>query len=351
MRRSFVFLLGLASLSPSSFAALPVKTGPAASTAPETPAKPLTGDSLQKLLTQLQEIDTSLKGKRNAYNMSLLPRLNEAGANDDKAFSLWLDAMKEQDFEMQGKTATEFSDFRNGKGKELRTNAGFTTQLRLQCKFLSLIILQADAVSDGERLEVVTGASAYLDDYISSAKKMQGRQEELRRSALDSVIAKHLKLDVSARKAEGEAAYNPGSISEIYHNMILPYYREKKAVSAISAAWNKRITQETAMVELNKIPEQLEKFQKERLPELKWGQAKDLFSVGQQEPAAVAMVGIIRANLGHRNTANWIEELTSLAKDSGGAVPVSAPPAAAAPPVVATPPATTPAPSPAPVLK
>ena len=279
MRCPSIVLLSLASISPA-LAALQARTTPADPPAKETvAAKPLTGDAVDKLLAQLAEIDTSLKGKRSAYNASVLPKLKDAGANDDKAFALWLDAMRDQEYEAQGRTATEFSDFRNGKAKELRGDPAFTTQLRLQCQFLALVILQADAVSDEARLELVQGASSYLDDFVASAKKLTGKQDELRSSAIDSVIGKHLKLDVSARKQGGSAAYIPGSISEIYQQMILPYYREKKAAANIGAAWTKRISQETAIVELAKVPEQLEKFQKERLPELRWSQAKDLFEV------------------------------------------------------------------------
>jgi hypothetical protein len=297
-------LPGTAGLSPRAAAADPA--------AVQTPSKPLSIEATQKLLEQLEEIDEALQEKRNAYNTGLLPRLKEAAANDDKAFALWLEATREIDYEAQGRSATEFSDFRNGKGKELRTSASFTNQLRLQCRFLTLVILQANAHTEEDRVEVVNGAAAYLEDYVASAKKLDGRHEELRRNALDLVIARHLKLDISARRSKGSAAYNPGSISEIYQQMILPYYREKKAVSAISAAWNKRIAHETAMVELLKVPEQLEKFQKERVPELKWGQAKDLFEAGQEEPAAAAMVAIIKANLAHRSTPGWIEELAGL---------------------------------------
>ncbi|MES2466117.1 MAG: hypothetical protein V4675_02355 [Verrucomicrobiota bacterium] len=325
MRCYSVILLSLASIS-STFAGLPPRATPAAPPVTgTTPAKPLTGDAVDKLLAQLEEIDTSLKGKRSAYNASVLPKLKDAGANDDKAFALWLDAMRDQEYEVQGRTATEFSDFRNGKAKELRGDPSFTTQLRLQCQFLSLIILQADAVSDEARLELVQGASAYLDDFVASAKKLTGKTDELRNNAIDSVIGKHLKLDVSARKQGGSAAYIPGSISEIYQQMILPYYREKKAAANIGAAWTKRISQEAAMVELVKVPEQLEKFQKERLPELKWSQAKDLFETGQQEPAAAAMMTIIKANLAHRNAAAWIAELTSLAQESGTPAAVNLP--------------------------
>lgn len=151
-------------------------------------------------------------------------------------------------------------------------------------------------------------------NFVASAKRLEGQQEELNRGALESVIARHLKMDVSARKEKGPAAYTPGNIGEIYNNMILPYFREKKAVSAINSKWSKRIEQEKAMVGITKVPEHLEKFLKERLPDLKWNQARDLFNAGQEEPAAATMVGLIKSNLGHRSTAGWISELAELVK-------------------------------------
>ena len=313
MRPSLLLLF--ASLAPASAQLLP-KSPPAPPAIAETPARPLSDANLEKILAQLTEISSSLQGKRNAYNATLLPRLNEAGANDDKAFNLWLDATKDQEFETQGRSATEFSDFRNGKAKELRNQAPFTTQLRLQCRFLALVILQAEATSDPDRLALLTSAAAYLDDFVASAKKLDGKNPEIQRNALDSVIGRHLKLDVSARKAEGAAAYNPGNLSEIYQLMILPYYREKRAAPALVAAWSKHIAQETTLVEINKIPEQLEQFQTERLPELKWDQAKDLFAVGQQEPASATMMALIKANLGHRRATAWITELAELAQQT-----------------------------------
>lgn len=325
MRPRLLFIVSLFLIHSAQAELQPRTPAPEPPPKETTPAKPLKEAEVDKLLNQLQEIDSSLKGKRNSYNASLLPRLKEAGNNDDKAFALWLEATREQDFEAQGKTATEFSDFRNGKGKELRTNASFTTQLRLQCRFLALVILQADASGDTDQLAVVQGAGAYLDDYVASAKRLEGHHEELNRGALETVIARHLKMDVSARSEKGPAAYTPGNIGEIYQNMILPYYREKKAVSAINSAWNKQIEQERTMVEITKVPERLEKFQRERLPELKWSQARDLFDAGQEEPAATTMVGLIKANLGHRSTAGWISELADLVKKPRSGTEVTTP--------------------------
>jgi len=47
---------------------------------------------------------------------------------------------------------------------------------------------------------------------------------------------------------------------------------------------------------------------------LRWGQARELFKLGQEEPATQTMVSILRANMGHRHANLWIDELTGLLK-------------------------------------
>ena len=132
-----ILLMSLLALVPVS-AELAPRAAPAAAPAKETASKPMSPDAVARLLAQLKEIDDSYRTKRNSYALSLVPRLLEAGGNDDKAFTLWLEATKVQDYEAEGKSATDFSDFRNGKAKDLRNNPSFTTQLRLQCRFLAL---------------------------------------------------------------------------------------------------------------------------------------------------------------------------------------------------------------------
>lgn len=273
------------------------------------PSKPLKTEDIAKVLEQLTEIQETLNGKRSSYNATVLARLKEASASPDRAFNLWLDAVKQVEYEEQGKSASEFSDFRNGRGKELRTNGDFTAQIRLQVKFLALVVMTAEARTAAARAEVVTQAAAYLEEFIACAKKLNGRCPELNRSVLDTPIAKFLKLDVTLQKTD-RLALNPGNLSDIYEKLILPPARERRAAAAISAAWQKRISQELALVEAERVPEKTEAFRREREPALKWRMARDLFKAGEHAPATASMLALIKGNLGHKDAPAWIAELT-----------------------------------------
>lgn len=303
---------------------IPRKSAPApggTTPAPETgevpapaagPAKPLKDEDLDRIIKQLAAIEANLQGTRSSHNTGLLSQLREAGAAEEKAFALWLDATKEIDFEEKGKSTVEFLDWKRGRGKEMH-NAAFMTAVRLQCKYLAVLIVYSNALTDSSRAEAIAGAVAYLDDLASSAQKLGNRMDELNRSVLDGVIAKHLKLDASIATT-GNDANRPGNLQKIYEKAILPYYREKGMTSQLLAAWQKLISQETLMVEAEKVPEKLETFKKERLPVLKWRQAREMYDAGQEESAAAAMLAVINANLGHKQAGAWIGEMTELLK-------------------------------------
>ncbi|RYD31828.1 MAG: hypothetical protein EOP86_17080, partial [Verrucomicrobiaceae bacterium] len=298
------------------------QTGPAATPpAASGPARPLKQEDVDRLLLQLSEIQDDLQGKRSTYNNSLLSQLKEAGNSEEKSYQLWLDGTKEFEFDEKGKTSTEFAEWKRTKGKELH-NPPFMTGLRLQVRYLSVLILYANAHTESARTEAITAAVAYLEDLAGSAKKLDGQMDELNRSVLDGVIAKHLKLDNSLAKVKESGggkndrndAYRPGNIFEIYDRAIFPYYRDKGQVSALVAAWQKLISQETAMVEAAKVPEKVETFNRERLPVLKWGMAREMFNAGQEDTGMAAMLALIKANLGNRNAAGWISEMSGLLK-------------------------------------
>lgn len=319
---------------PAAPGSVPAPGVPAVPLTPATPvpaaaARPLKDEDMDRLIRQLAEIEATLQGKRSTYNNSLLAQLKEAGNSEEKAFQLWLDGTKEFDFDEKGKTSTEFAEWKRTKGKELH-NPQFMTALRLQVKYLSVLIIYSNAPSDSLKSEAIAAAAAYLDDLAGSARKLDGHLEELNRPVLDGVIAKHLKLDASLPKSKADAG-KPGNIQEIYEKAILPYYREKGQTAALLSAWQKLITQETAMVEAEKIPEKLETFNKERLPALKWSQAREMFEAGQEDPATSAMLAIIKGNMAHKQTENWISEMTRLLQAKKESAPPAAPGSAPAP--------------------
>lgn len=291
----------------------PVRPAPASSDAPPAPAVPdtvpgeLDPAAAERLLRQLNDLQEQLAARRASHNTGLLPRLREAASNENKAFDLWMEAMRDVEFEKKGRPAAEFSDFRNGRAKKDRTPE-FTAGLRLQARYLSVLVMAAEASTDAAREEAVAAMLQYLDDYVGVVKKLGRSPRVLEENALAGPVAKHLKIDRTVKEAQAGSVV-PGRIDEIYEKTILPYYRRRGNLAELLSAWRRRIDQAGRIAAARKSQEATDRFRTEELPELQWGQALDQFEGGQQEAAAAAMIGIIRSNLGHKSAEAWINSL------------------------------------------
>jgi hypothetical protein len=294
-------------------AQLPPK--PPAAPAPQQapPSKPLKDEDTAKLLEQLSQMAKTLDEQKFGYNAKVIRELREAGASADKSFALWLDCMKDVEYDQKGRTSIEFSEWKRRQTKD--SNRERDAALQLQVQWLAIVLMHSNARTDAARGEAIAAAVAFLETVVDSIQKADGQLDDLARgSVLNSVFAKHYKLDTTVTRQEG-GSYSPGDLEGIYDGMILPYYRDAKLATSLMQAWTKRIEQETAVAAAFKFIEAKEKFTTERLPELRWGQALDLFQLGQEETAAQQMLSIIKANMSHRNASRWMEELTALLKD------------------------------------
>ncbi len=302
--------------------------------APRTPAAPapqpapapkvIKEEDAAKALAQLAGISKTLDEQKYGYNAKIIRELRDAGVSGEKAFGLWLDCMKDVEYDQKGKSATEFSDWKRRQTKD--PNRDRDTELQMQVQWLSIVLMEANARTVAAKAEAIAAATLFLENGVARILKNDGRMGgAARENVLNSSFARHYKLDTTMKPKEG-AAYVPGNIGEIYERMILPFYRETKQASSLMQAWAKRIEQQTAIANSFNFVEAKTKFTVEELPELRWGQAQELFKLGQEEPATQTMMSLIKANLGHRHAQQWIDELTRLLKRedqpaSPGAVP------------------------------
>jgi hypothetical protein len=294
-------------------AQLPPKppVAPAPQQAP--PAKPLKDEDAAKLLEQLTQMAKTLDEQKFGYNAKVIRELRDAGASADKSFALWLDCMKDVEYDQKGRTSTDFAEWKRRQTKD--SNRDRDAALQLQVQWLAIVLMHSNARTDAARGEAIAAGVAFLETVVDRIQKSDGRLDDIAQgNVLNSVFAKHYKLDTTLPRKEG-GAYAPGDLEGIYDGMILPYYREAKLATSLMQAWTKRIEQETAIAAAFKFIEAREKFTAERLPELRWGQALDLFQLGQEETAAQQMLSLIKANMSHRNASRWMEELTALLKD------------------------------------
>jgi len=181
-------------------------------------------------------------------------------------------------------------------------------------QWLTIVVMHCNARNDDAKKEAIASAMAFVETLVDRTQKNDGSLgRQAHEDVMSGVIAKFLKLETSVTRAEN-TAFVPADVDSIYDNMILPYLRDSKNVSALIQAWAKRIEQQTAIAAAFKGPAAKEKFTTEKLPDLRWGQARDMFQIGQEESAAQQMMSILRSNMGHKHAQRWLDEFTALIK-------------------------------------
>ena len=295
----------------STPAQLPPRPPSAPKPQPAPPPRIIKEEDIAKALAQLESIGKTLDEQKFGHNAKIIKELREAGMSGEKSFALWLDCLKDVDYDQQGRSAGDFAERRRRETKD--PNRDRDGELQMQVQWLSIVLMDANARTEAARSEAVAAAVQFVDNLVGRIQKADGRMGgAASQNVLQSVFAQHYKLDATVKNKSG--ALVPGDVDAIYDNMILSFYRDTKQSSSLMQAWAKRIEQQTAIAGSFKFVEAKEKFTVEKLPELRWGQARDLFKLGQEEPATQTMLSLIKANMAHRRAQSWIEELTALLK-------------------------------------
>lgn len=309
-----LFAASLCSLSvvcPLS-AQLPPRPPVAPASQPAPPPKPLKDEDTAKLLAQITEMSKKLDEDKFGHNAKLIRDLREAGTSGEKAFALWLDAIKEVDYAQKNRTASEFADWKRNQTKDADRERDAGLQLHVQ--WLTVVLMYSNARTDTAKSEAIVLAGAFVDTVVDRMQKNEGKLgRQAYEDVLNGVIAKYLKLESSLTKAEN-TAFVPADVDGIYEHMILPFYREAGNASALMGSWTKRIEQQTALAASHKSAAAKEKFTAEKLPDLRWGQARDMFKLGQEETASQQMLAILRASMAHKNASRWMDEMIALLK-------------------------------------
>lgn len=338
-------LLASAAVSPAQLVPRKPAAEPAA---PVAPATPITPEERAKLKEQVVLLEKELAKKRTGMHASQVTILKEAMSGNEKAFNFWLDCRKKQDFDMKGKTATEFAEWKREQIKKTGTNDAFCAALRLQLHFLMLTVLDSHAENASQIAEVATNAVSYVesltvfcekeenlaksvigsimdtgvdpeevvtaDNIEETLAKVREASAALGGDVLNSIFAKHLELDGSVKPREGGTT-NPGNIDEIYDRLILEPLRKKKDAAGIASAWTRRIDQTARVAKATKIKEIEEKYEAVKVPAMKFAMYSDQWSAGQIKQASASMMALIVANPTHKDSNDWMEKLKQLSDE------------------------------------
>jgi len=318
---------------------------------------PLSSSQVEAIKKHLETLRESREQQKLGTYGDVLRKLQSAAGSESQARDLYVECFKKLNFSEQ--LNARDSDFREWKQEndEALDFEPFTDAVRLQLEYLVLTV----RASQADDLAVV------VSDLMNYARKIVSLEEPLHpyldSGVDDSVFAEAFELDEALGGDEGWE-YNPLQIGQMYEKTVFPYLRESNPAK-LDSAWSTRIQQETALMrryleawkemeryldrnrdqagrnrnrdddpalitsynrrpsvqqELSRMArfayqeaKLAERFQRERLPMLRWGQLVDQYKYGP-DPATAArsMIDLIEENLVHDQADAWMAQLEAL---------------------------------------
>lgn len=309
-------------------------------------AKPLTASQIEAIKKQLKELSEAAKGNIKMRHGTAEQAFLAASRDPKKAVELYMACYKELNFTQLDKEDRDYREWEDNNEERLKFKP-FAKGLQMQLQYLWMATRAAQA-------EDISTIFPDLTSFIGQIGQMTEPPHPVLDGGVDdTVFARAYDLDDLLSGNDSDWELNPMSIGGIYEKTIYPYLRAEMPQN-LDSAWEKRIAAETRLAQLfiefeegmeryqerqsdepNQIRGEVNRmanyisgqnrraklFQKERLPGLQWGKAKDLYLYSDEALGAKAMLDIVRANIGHESMNGWIGELESLVANRGQAQP------------------------------
>lgn len=304
----------------------------------------------ERLLAEIASTKEVLLDGTSKNNERALSACNAALGSTKATYEFYMAARKQLEFDDAGKRESDWRDWRD-QNEERYKSAEHIAALQLQLRYLVLTIRAASGDDEFETLKALgSDLMKYLNALSSGYEKVGEHADRLQGSVLDSPIAERLKLNLTAGSSS-HWCFSPSDVAGIYDKTILPVIRESGNFSALQSAWDNRMKHEAAMYVARGLVDAAragpggggarfrgrtdarerereerregtrlkgegeETFRDIRLPQLKWGKARDALFYGSSRITALrAMNSHVKANLDHPSAKTWIDELESLAK-------------------------------------
>jgi hypothetical protein len=287
------------------------------------PAAPLTSADREALLDSLDKLKEAAEGKMDSRVRAALSAFTSASGSDAAAMDLYLNCLERVNFDDQKKKNSEFREWKRTQSDKL-SEPSLKTALRYQLRWLVLALRSVSENAD--RKKIAAEGQQIVDAIFSSPDRLKGQREVLSESAMSSVFARA--YEVNQFKVS-DFPLSPLPIGQVYDDLVLPSLRSPTTLVALQSAWQKRIQQETILVEgfdggrgsavgIKSTPVSTtssaayENFMADTKPRLQWMMELDLFKNGDQSGAAVRLLTLLQKNISHPSARDWSEELKSL---------------------------------------
>ena len=289
-------------------------------------AQKLSNSDREALLEKLEKIREEADSKVDARFRAAITAYRAAMVSDDTAMDLYLKCEEKVNFEDMQKSGSDFRDWKKSNDDKF-SDKSFREALRQQLRWLVLTLEAASEDPDTDKL--ATEASKVLESIVSQADDFTKFRSVLQQPATASVFARA--YDINGVKVE-KWPLSPLPVTAIYEQVILPPLRRPDRLAALADAWDKRMIQESTLLDAwdadsdgkGKSGEHgpaYEKFVSETLPALRWERELDLFRNGDERAAALRMLTHIEGNLSHENAPKWADEFSTLLQTAPAEAP------------------------------
>lgn len=280
-------------------------------------AQKLSNSDREALLEKLEKIREEANSKVDARFRAAITAYRAAMVSGDATMDLYLKCEEKVNFEEMQKSGSDFREWKKANADKL-SDKSFREALRQQLRWLVLTLEAASEDPDTEKL--AAEASKVLESIVSEAKDFTKFRAVLQQPATGSVFARA--YDINGVKVE-KWPLSPLPVTTLYEQVILPPLRRPDRLAALADAWDKRMIQESTLLDAwdsdsdgkGKSGERgpaYEKFVSDTLPTLRWNRELDLFRNGDERAAALRMLTHIQENLSHEDAPKWADEFSAL---------------------------------------
>lgn len=275
---------------------------------PPLHSEPLTGDEVESILNELATIEEDLKGDRVSIRTNAVRAFEAAAASDKAVYEFYLQCHKTLKFDAKDASFTDFRAWREKNEGRIKSKSNLAA-LRLQLQYLVLTLKAAEGV---KREALIPELESFVANIVAHSEELEDSgMKTLRESVKTSIFAEAYKLDKSLEVPDW--SFEPGKFGDVYEKTIFAYLRAEQPGS-LEAAWDRRIELEKRYVLITEEENQfeLDKFQTERLPELRWQKATDIYSSYSAKQGAQSMLALLKGNPGNTSLKKWLEEFRAL---------------------------------------
>ena len=269
--------------------------------------RPLSSTEKTYMLKTIKSIKNNVNNERYGIYNTTLSTLKSASSSTTSANELYLKCYRETNFTRKDRPESEYRDWKY-ENKEYLNSGGHSKARQLQLQFLTLTLKASRTITDNKKEELVPELITLIDNCLSAYPDLEKSKRILHSDVANSPFATFYNLQPTLEKLKNWPDA-PMDISSVYEFTILPIYRSPDRAKELTAAWDKRISQEILLVLAADSIGAERSFNNITLPKLKWAKYLDLLRADRTRVALTSMLSLVSNNPNHQDIDQWINDL------------------------------------------